>query len=167
MIFGIAMVLLPSLKCTRTLKKQLTFASILIHTHPSAQLDHMAAAFQHLSHVAVGTAPNVTHLSLPSQMQAMIALATLPFKWEYLIDIIVNNYEIEALTFEVKAKARARIKAKDMLIILAMSTLHLLLLSLHQCRTLLHTLVLPLSLNRPSGPLRSDPPGPTLLLTRL
>ncbi len=71
------------------------------NTHPSVQLDRMAAAFQRLSHVAVGTAPNVTHLSLPSQMQAMIALAALPYKWEHLIHIIINNYEIEALTFEV------------------------------------------------------------------
>ncbi len=71
------------------------------NTHPSVQLDCMAAAFQRLSHVAVGTTINVTHLSLPSQMQAMIALAALPYKWEHLIHIIINNYEIEALTFEV------------------------------------------------------------------
>jgi len=34
-------------------------------------------------------------------MQAMVALAALPFKWEHLIHIIINNYEMEALTFEV------------------------------------------------------------------
>ncbi len=50
------------------------------NTHPSVQLDHMAAAFQRLSHIAVGTAPNVTHLSLSSQMQVMIALAALPLQ---------------------------------------------------------------------------------------
>src|SRR6266404_3319653 len=71
------------------------------NAHPSLQLDRMAAAFQRLSHVAIGTAPNVTHLLFPSQMQAMVALAALPFKWEHLIHIIINNYEMEALTFDV------------------------------------------------------------------
>jgi len=68
------------------------------NTHPSLQLDRMAAAFQRLSHVAMGLPQ--CHPSLVSLSDASNGCTCHPsFQMEHLIHIIINNYEMEALTF--------------------------------------------------------------------
>src|SRR6266404_1959513 len=49
--------------------------------HHAAQLNKMAAAFQQLSNVTIGSGHRLTWITIPPQLQAMIALAVLPSKW--------------------------------------------------------------------------------------
>ena len=65
--------------------------------HPAPQFDKLAAAFSRLGSVSVGTAPNVTQLSLAKQVQALIAMAALPPKWEVLVPIICQGEDLNDL----------------------------------------------------------------------
>src|SRR6266404_4979786 len=84
---------------------------------------------------------------LPSNASAAILALTSKVARSSVMMTLARSV-ITSAAREAKAKARARIKAKDVPIILAMFTLHLLLQSLHRCHTLLHTSVPLLSLNR-------------------
>src|SRR6266404_3015944 len=65
----------------------------------SIQLNRMAAAFQRLSNITIGSGHCLTRITIPPQLQAMIALAALPAKWEHLVQIIINGTEMDQLTF--------------------------------------------------------------------
>jgi len=71
------------------------------NTPPAPQLDRMVAAFQCLSLVNAGTAPNVTNLAIPTQLQALIALAALPHKWEHLVHILIHSEDLDDLDFGI------------------------------------------------------------------
>src|SRR6267378_4295070 len=73
--------------------------------HPAAQLNKMATAFQQLSNVTIGSGHRLTWISIPPQLQAMIALAPLPSKWEHLVQIIINGTEMDQLTFRTVREA--------------------------------------------------------------
>ena len=65
--------------------------------HPGPQFDKLAAAFARLGAVTFGTPPDETHLTIAGQIQALIAMAALPPKWEFLIPIISQNIELTDL----------------------------------------------------------------------
>src|SRR6202046_4814307 len=65
--------------------------------HPAPQFEKMAAAFSRLGAVTVGTGANAVTLDVKDPLQALIALAALPPKWEPLIPIICSNVNIEDL----------------------------------------------------------------------
>jgi gag-polypeptide of LTR copia-type len=53
--------------------------------HPTQQIDHMVAAFQHLTAASI--------IILP-QIQAMILLSALPQKWEMLVSIVTQRHAL-------------------------------------------------------------------------
>ena len=65
--------------------------------HPGPQFDKLAAAFGRLGAVTFGTAPNATQLTIAPQIQALIAMAALPTKWEPLIPIISQSVGLDDL----------------------------------------------------------------------
>jgi hypothetical protein len=67
--------------------------------HPGPQFDKVEAAFTRISNTTIGKGSKIKRLSLPSHFQALIAMAAIPLKWENLIPIIQNGYEIKDLTF--------------------------------------------------------------------
>jgi len=62
--------------------------------HPVPQFDMLSAAFSCLGSVHIDSKYPFT---IGDSMQAMIALAALPQKWEHLIPIITNKYELSKL----------------------------------------------------------------------
>ncbi len=68
--------------------------------HPTPQFEKMAAAFARLGAVTVGTGANQTTLAIMPQLQALIALSTLPAKWENLIPIISAGVTIADLKLD-------------------------------------------------------------------
>ena len=62
--------------------------------HPAAQFDKLAAAFGCLANVTVGTEDTEHTLALSTELQALVALATLPPKWETLVAVITQNYDL-------------------------------------------------------------------------
>ena len=73
--------------------------------HPGPNFGHLAVAFNHLSAITFGTAPNVTNLCLASQFQVFIAMAALPAKWEMLIPIICQAEDLEDLNLSIVCQA--------------------------------------------------------------
>src|SRR6266404_563957 len=73
--------------------------------HPAAELNRMAAAFQRLSNITIGSGHRLTWISNPPQLQAMITLTVLPSKWEHLVQIIINSTEMDQLTFRTVQEA--------------------------------------------------------------
>ena len=69
--------------------------------HPGPLFDCLDTAFAHLGAVTFRTAPNVTNLHLAHQFQVLIAMATLPAKWEMLIPIICQGEDLEDLTLAI------------------------------------------------------------------
>jgi transposase InsO family protein len=67
--------------------------------HPGPQFDKVEAAFTRIANTTIGKGSKIKRLSLPSHFQALIAMAAIPLKWENLIPIIQNGYEIEDVTF--------------------------------------------------------------------
>jgi transposase InsO family protein len=65
--------------------------------HPAPQFDKLAACFARLSSVTFGTGAKIQRLSIPNQIQALIAMAALPPKWEHLIPIICQGPDLEDL----------------------------------------------------------------------
>src|ERR1700761_9231293 len=63
--------------------------------HPAAQFDKLAAAFGCLANVTIGTGDNEHTLALSTELQALIALAALPPKWETLVAVIIQNYDLD------------------------------------------------------------------------
>ena len=55
--------------------------------HPGNQIDQMVAAFQRCA----------TSITVPDQLQAMILLTAMPQKWEMLVVIITQNYELAGI----------------------------------------------------------------------
>ena len=53
--------------------------------HPGPQIDVMVAAFQRLT---------ASSIVIPQQIQAMMLLAALPQKWEMLVSIVTQNYDL-------------------------------------------------------------------------
>jgi hypothetical protein len=53
--------------------------------HPTQQIDHMVAAFQHLTAASI---------IIPPQMQAMILLSALPQKWEMLVPVATQQHAL-------------------------------------------------------------------------
>jgi hypothetical protein len=53
--------------------------------HPTQQIDHMVAAFQHLTAASI---------IIPPQIQAMILLSALPQKWEMLVSIVTQQHAL-------------------------------------------------------------------------
>src|SRR6266404_1807862 len=98
------MVLLPSLMVYKDFKQ-----AILIcfnpNQHPATQLNRMATAFQRLSNVTIGSGHHLTWITIPPQLQAMIALTALPSKWEHLVQIIINSTKMDQLTFHTVREA--------------------------------------------------------------
>src|SRR6266702_908459 len=68
--------------------------------HPMPQFEKMAATFARLGAVTVGTGVNQTTLAITPQLQALIALSTLPAKWENLIPIICAGVAIADLKLD-------------------------------------------------------------------
>ena len=66
--------------------------------HPAAQFDKLAAAFACLSAVSFGTGAANRNLTIQPQMQALIAMATLPSKWETLIPILTQSTDLVNLS---------------------------------------------------------------------
>jgi hypothetical protein len=64
---------------------------------PAPQFDKLRTAFSRLTNTMFGPSYNQQSLHLQQPLQAMIALATLPQKWEHLIPIIINNSSLEDL----------------------------------------------------------------------
>ena len=59
--------------------------------HPGNQIDRMAAAFQRCA---------ASSISVPEQLQAMILLAAMPPKWEMLVAIVTQNYDLADIEFK-------------------------------------------------------------------
>src|SRR6266702_4173464 len=68
--------------------------------HPMPQFEKMAATFARLGAVTVDTGANQTTLAITPQLQALIALSTLPAKWENLIPIICAGVAIADLKLD-------------------------------------------------------------------
>jgi hypothetical protein len=65
--------------------------------HPAPQFEKMAAAFARLGAITVGTGANAPTLAIRPQLQALIAMSTLPQKWEHLIPVMCNNMPVADL----------------------------------------------------------------------
>ena len=60
-----------------------------LNQHPTAQFDKLAAAFGCLAHVTIGIDNDQHTLKIQEELQALIALAALPPKWETMV---ATNY---------------------------------------------------------------------------
>jgi hypothetical protein len=65
--------------------------------HPGPQFDKMAAAFGRLGLVSFGSGYKAKKVNVTDLLQALIAMAAIPSKWENMIPIIANGYEPEDL----------------------------------------------------------------------
>ena len=77
--------------------KEATSIRFNSNTHPGAQFDKMAAAFARLDQVTISST-STKPVQIQPQLQALIALAALPSKWEMLIPIIVSGKSLEDIT---------------------------------------------------------------------
>src|SRR6201996_8281229 len=73
--------------------------------HPAAQFDKLAAAFGRLAHVVIGTGADQHTLEVKDELQALIALAALPSKWETMVALITQNFELADITLKAVRKA--------------------------------------------------------------
>jgi hypothetical protein len=65
--------------------------------HPGLQFDKLSAAFGRISAVSIGSGSTVRKMEVQTELQALIAMAAIPAKWENLIPIICNSNEIDDL----------------------------------------------------------------------
>jgi hypothetical protein len=63
--------------------------------HPGPQFDWMTAAFGLMSATSIG--PRRMKVDISELLQGLIVMAAIPTKWENLIPIICNGYEIHDL----------------------------------------------------------------------
>ena len=68
--------------------KQCLGARISVNQDPTSYFDKLHAAFGCMQSAGVG---------IPEQLQAMIALAALPQKWEMLVSIVTGDVELDSL----------------------------------------------------------------------
>jgi hypothetical protein len=85
---------LPSIYCN--LREAITTCINPAH-HPGPQFEKMEAAFGHISNTVIGKGSSAKKLHIPDIIQALIAMAAVPNKWEYLIPIVCQNVEIKDL----------------------------------------------------------------------
>ena len=65
--------------------------------HPTPQFDHLSAAFGRLGNTKVCSSKG--SLQLPEILEGLIALASIPHKWEHLVPIIITTNAIDDVTF--------------------------------------------------------------------
>jgi hypothetical protein len=85
---------LPSIYCN--LREAITLCINPAH-HPGPQFNKLEAAFGHISNTIIGKGSHAKRISVPDTIQALIAMAAIPQKWENLIPIICNSFEIQDL----------------------------------------------------------------------
>ena len=73
--------------------------------HPAAQFDKLAAAFGRLAHVTVGEEDDQHTLKIQEELQALIALAALPPKWETMVALITQNYDPSDISLKIVREA--------------------------------------------------------------
>jgi transposase InsO family protein len=80
----------------RDLREAITIRINPAH-HPGPQFEKMEAAFGRMSSTQIGKGSSARKLHVPDVIQALIAMAAIPNKWEYLIPILCQNIEIDDL----------------------------------------------------------------------
>ena len=76
-----------------------------LNQHPAVQFDKLAAAFGRLAHVTIGTGADQHTLEVKDKLQALIALAALPPKWETMVALITQNFELADITLKAVREA--------------------------------------------------------------
>ena len=72
-----------------------------LNQHPTVQFDKLAAAFGRLAHITIGTDNDQHTLKIQEELQALIALAALPPKWETMVALITQNYDLADISLKV------------------------------------------------------------------
>ena len=85
--------------------KEAIFVQFNPNQHPAAQFDKLAAAFGRLAHVTIGTDNDQHTLKIQEELQVLIALAALPLKWETMIALITQNYNLADISLKVVCDA--------------------------------------------------------------
>jgi hypothetical protein len=65
--------------------------------HPGLQFDKLEAAFGCISNTVIGKGSYAKRIAVPDTIQALIAMAAIPQKWENFIPIICNGFKIQDL----------------------------------------------------------------------
>ena len=73
--------------------------------NPTAQFDKLAAAFDCLAHITVGEEDDKHTLKIQEELQALIALAALPPKWETIIALITQNFDLADICLKAVCEA--------------------------------------------------------------
>ena len=76
-----------------------------LNQHPAVQFDKLTAAFGCLAHVTIGTDNDQHNLKIQEDLQALIALAALPPKWETMIALIMQNFDLADISLKAVCKA--------------------------------------------------------------
>ena len=85
--------------------KEAISVQLNLNQHPAAQFDKLAAAFGCLAHVTIGTEDDQHTLKIQEELQALITLAALPPKWETMIALIMQNFDLADISLKAVRKA--------------------------------------------------------------